>query len=75
MADVNTQARSTIAAYFSTHSAAENAVRELKEAGFPREPDWHRCEFRTGCIARSPPHGRSSRHGRSFSYAGSFSVK
>jgi uncharacterized protein (TIGR02271 family) len=35
MANVNTQARSTIAAYFSTHSAAENAVRELKEAGFP----------------------------------------
>lgn len=35
MANVDTQARSTIAAYFSSHSAAEQAVRELKEAGFP----------------------------------------
>jgi uncharacterized protein (TIGR02271 family) len=35
MANVETQARSTIAAYFSSHSAAEQAVRELKEAGFP----------------------------------------
>ena len=35
MANVDTQARSTVAAYFSTHSAAEQAVRDLKEAGFP----------------------------------------
>jgi uncharacterized protein (TIGR02271 family) len=35
MANVDTQARSTIAAYFSSHSAAEQAVRELQEAGFP----------------------------------------
>ncbi len=34
MANVDTQARSTIAAYFSTYSAAEQAVRDLKEAGF-----------------------------------------